>query len=293
MSRYAAVALLALAVFAPLAEAKKHPFVLEVADDAALFSDGGLTAIRKAGAGVAIPGVDPLRIYLMSVAQMPAEVRKSFDAAEGEERAKVFREWAKTLAKAEHARDLFVVVCENPKRFHLLWSDNLEKAGFGKAEQTAFRNAVEAGLKKAADARKADKPKAEVTQLYDGAILGGVETLRERFPATVEAPAEAENNIGRYLLIGLAVVVGILLISALMRGMSSSAGGGSFFGGFFGGMLGVMGGMWLYNSFFGGDTASSGETGATGGDDVGGDGTGGDFDSGGGDFGGGDMGGDF
>jgi hypothetical protein len=126
----------------------------------------------------------------------------------------------------------------------------------------------------------------------------------------------------------LAVVAGVWILFAVIRGLFGSAGsggmggpgmgyggggGGGFFSNFLGGMFGAAAGMWMYNNFFGGHSGSSAwgagptdagasypdsgpadTSGSAGGGDYGNDAGGGDWgggDAGGGDAGGGDWGG--
>jgi uncharacterized protein len=80
------------------------------------------------------------------------------------------------------------------------------------------------------------------------------------------------SPIVKWVLIGLAILLGFWLISAVMRGFSSlgggggggpgygyggGGGGGGFMNGFLGGLFGAAAGMWMYNNFFGHSTSSA------------------------------------
>ncbi|MBI1840989.1 MAG: TPM domain-containing protein [Verrucomicrobia bacterium] len=157
---------------------------------------------------------------------------------------------------------------------------------------------------------------AFVERTLRGNLQGG-STLRSpasAAPMRQDAPGGSSSfgsSIGSYIVIGVFVLGGIMLVGFVVRllrgGMGGGApgmggmgggygygGGGGFFSSLLGGIGGAIAGSWLYDRFLGGDARASDGFGSTHSDsqpsDVGGDWTssGGDVDSGGGgDFGGG------
>ena len=164
---------------------------------------------------------------------------------------------------------------------------------------------------------------------YDEALRGGVAFVERRMrgnlsaapvgrpvgqgnPSRPLAPAGGSSSsspLWSFLVLGMFVVGGVLIVGFLLRLIRGGSGGGGGFGGasglagggggFFssllGGIGGAMAGSWLYDRFLGGnahaaDSLPSNHPDAPG-SDVGGDfsSSGGDVDSGGG--GGGDLGG--
>ncbi|MBL9167756.1 MAG: TPM domain-containing protein [Verrucomicrobiales bacterium] len=116
----------------------------------------------------------------------------------------------------------------------------------------------------------------------------------------------SRGSIGSFLLLGVLLLGGILLVRFLFRMMRGSQGGqlagaggmggrgGGFLTSLLGGIGGVMAGSWLYDRFMGGNAHAS-DSSMTGPSDNGASDVGGDFSSSGGDVdfgGGGDFGGD-
>jgi uncharacterized membrane protein YgcG len=163
---------------------------------------------------------------------------------------------------------------------------------------------------------------------FDEGLLNGVayveRTLRENLRPAVAAgaPSSSPNgswgtaatahdtssrgSIGSFLLLGVLLLGGILLVRFLFRMMRGGQGGqlagaggmggrgGGFLTSLLGGIGGVMAGSWLYDRFMGGN-AHAGDSSMSGSTDTGGSDVGGDFSSSGGDVdfgGGGDFGGD-
>jgi hypothetical protein len=108
---------------------------------------------------------------------------------------------------------------------------------------------------------------------YDRALLDSVSSIEKAFQRNStgsygmsQVPARRISSSGSimpFLLIGGLVVVGILVISTLIRAIGGGfgggrggvpgvgGGGGGFLSGLFGGIAGAMAGSWLYDRFFG------------------------------------------
>ena len=239
-------------------------------------------------------------------------------APESAQDAASFAKWAEGRAKNQNVNGVHVVLTKEPTRFQVSVGSKTRDLGYFTAkDRDELAKLMLAKLK----AKKNDEA------LTDGAVFV-LETMRKHKSAAAvpaadkgqqvarenRAPAQAgggEINWGKWIMIGLAVLLGVWVISALIRAFSGGGGqpgmagggygggGGGFFSSLLGGLFGAAAGMWLYNSFFGGNTSSayggesSGSSASSEPTDVGGDysSSGGDYSSGdaggGGDWGGG------
>jgi uncharacterized protein len=234
---------------------------------------------------------------------------------------RIFFDWASERARAEKVNGVYLLICKEPPRFSAVVGTNTKKKAFTDSDRKELDAILLANLEK---------------KDFDGALIEGATFVRDRMRHNLGGDSAVahhghdeygEGALGgggnswvRWVWIGLAVLLGIWIVRALLVAMSGAGGagggaGGGFFSSFLGGLFGAAAGMWIYDSFFnhgggnswgGGDTTGGGgvdgsnqpdtdysgddghDYGGGGGDDFGG----GDFGGGGGDdFGGGDFGG--
>lgn len=297
----------------------------EIRDDAKLFSPDVVTA-QKARLND-IERAAHHGVTIETHAGLPADRAKDVEAMSSRQRAEFYSDWLKQRAKASRAEGIFVLVTKEPGHVEVGVSGKLQSAGYSAASKkalvdtllTSFREkAFDAGLTKAVS--QIEKDYAHLRGTVSRTASRETAQAPRVLPAPRQAPAQGISWLGIGLIIG-AVVIGLMLLSSIMRAFSGGpgqygpagvgyGGGGGFGSGLLGGLLGGMAGSWLYDSFsghsnsahagetghsdtFGGGTSSAGDdTWSTSGGDFGSgsDFGGGDF-SGGSDFGGGDFGG--
>jgi uncharacterized protein len=239
----------------------------------------------------------------------PAELDKFKGAAD---KTKFWHDWAISKTKGDRGVSIFIV--KTPPRYEVLVDRQMHDKGFNDAKESDLKKLIREHLEATA---KAATPEAKQTE-FDAALIDIANFMQGALPSTTRttgkspdgtkdtAKKDDANNgsgIGKYICIGICVLLGIWLVVGLIRAFSgggggggAGGGGGGFMSGLLGGLFGAMAGMWLYNSVFGGHDSSAfggdssggdygGEAGGAG--DYGGDtGSGGDY-GGGGDTGGG------
>ena len=279
-------------------------------------------------------------LFIETVPGVPASMERRFKELGKKD---FFITWARRRMGDAGINGVYILISKNPGHLQIEVTHQTQNQGFSVDSQDSLvkKMGTMLGQKKndaalleavsfvdAKFASKLGKRNASTTPVHAAAPQRPVVPLANR-----EAPA-AEQHAGLSLLgwlgVGLAIVVGIWVLSALFRalagggsgagsmgpgGYGGGGGGGGFFSSLLGGMFGAASGMWLYNNFFGGGSHWGESSQAYGGEptssDAGGvsdagadfdtNDDGGDFsdagtdfdsgDSGGGDFGGGDFGG--
>jgi hypothetical protein len=330
------------------AEAVLKDGVLIVHDDAKTFSPEG---IKKAKDEFAKLHTRTGRVVTIeTMAKLPdaerAKLVKLKDDNAGQR--KFWNEYAKAQAKEEKARGVFILISRSPGHVEVLADEEMKRKGFEGRKVDGLEEMFVTALRESAKAEHKDKP-AEQLAIRDKALFSAVEYLEKNLPGTEadlktptggkkqasanvedrrgEQPRQGGMGIGGWVCLIVSVLLGVWLITALVRAFSGGGGGGygggggmgggGFFPSLLGGLFGAAAGMYMYDHFFGGhsSSATAGDAGAGGydggggavddagagnwdnGASAGGDydtgggdlGGGGDFGGGGGDFGGGDF----
>lgn len=335
----AAAALLAGGLVAAPALASKaapsKPGVLKVYDGGKLFTPDGIKRAEGVVAGTSFE--NGLTVTVDTYEKIPDDKKGGYKE---ETKAKFFHDWALELAKNDKAKGVYVLICRSPGHVAVIADRETRDRGFTNDNEKELVNTLLKGFR---DAK--DKPDAEQHRLRDDALASAmnfvVKDLKDthvNVPSSGGKPSGTTRNAGGgggflggwgvWLCAGFCVLLGVWLVTALIRAftgggggggygggggmMGGGGGGGGFFSSLLGGMFGAAAGMYLYNNFFGGgsmfgggsdayagggdDYSNTGDTGA--GDFSGDQGAGGDFDGGtggdysGGDYSGGDFGGD-
>jgi hypothetical protein len=319
-----------LAIMAPPSQAATP----RVSDEGHFFS---ADAVAKANQRIK----DIQRLYgkdllVETVPGVPATMERRFKELGKKE---FFVTWAHRRAEDAGINGVYILISKNPGHLQIEVSRQLQNRGFSLDDQDSLVKKMSTMLGQ----KKNDAALLEAVNFVNAkfaAKLGkrtpsptpvhAVAPQRPAVPlANREGPA-AQPQAGLsplgWLGIGLAVVAGIWILSAIFRALSGGGygpgpagpggyggGGGGFFSSLLGGLFGAATGMWLYNNFFGGvshwgdssqayggePTSSDADAGGyndsgsdfDSGDDTSGyNDSGADFDSG--DLGGGDFGGD-
>lgn len=317
---------------------------MRVEDKAGAFTPDGIKKAEEAFQATTFQS--PTHLTVVTVGEIPASRKADYDAVakNPDQRGRFFESWARELAQTKGEKGVFVLMFVDDKRYivravtdqasdlHRSFTDANARTLVDKLSEGAKR-----ALGKPADQAKAERDAAlldatsyVVAQLKDTSVPVAGGTARTA-SSDSDGKEGGGTNIMGYVCIGLAALLGVWLVVALIRAFTGGGGGGGpgggggyggggggFFPSLMGGLFGAAAGMYLYNSFMGGDNASasdstgadSGDAGAAdtgegnydegasagseGGDwgDSGGDAGGGDWgggDAGGGDFGGGDW----
>jgi hypothetical protein len=301
-----------------LAAKVMRPAELTVEDNAKLFSSDAVSKAKNI-LGALIANT-PRELVVATHSEIPAGQKDAYEKAQADAKArgKFFHDWAEK--EARHERGVFVLIYfpkDKSERgnVQVLYDKQMAQHGFGDSQATALRERFQTAMGEATKARTDPERSAAA----DKGLIAAAAYARDHLPKTIEPTAKQTQTaqgegggIGKWLCIGLCVLLGAWLVIGLIRafsggggagGTGAGGGGGGFFTSFLGGLFGAAAGMWMYNQFFGGGassahagdagTDSSGANDAGAGDWSGGGSSGGDFggDAGGGDFGGGDFGG--
>jgi uncharacterized protein len=331
-----AAAVLAGGLTATPIRAEKVPVhgVMKVDDKGGLFSTEGVTKAKDAFDGTEFKSTTHFFVY--TVDSIPEGKKAAFDAAkkEADTRGRFFKDWAKDLARSKDRKgDVFVLLYHTDKNyFAAAVSDEQSDVHRHMTDKKLSEiNAVfNRALKTLHDGKVAGDP---AKKEMDAALMSATELVISDLKDTSapEAGHKASggnqvhnerkgSGVGGWICMILCILLGVWLVTALIRAFTGGGGGyggggygggpgygggGGFFTSLLGGMFGAAAGMWMYNNFFGGSSYND----AMAGDSYGNDGTadtgdgnydgggeagdgGGDWgDSGGGDAGGGDWGG--
>jgi hypothetical protein len=313
-----------------------------VNDEGKFFS---AAAVEKANAKIAeIRREFGKDLLIDTVPAIPADMQdqlKQAQARSGKKgRGEFFQDWAIRRAKDAVVQGIYILICKDPSYLQIDVDNATRAKGFTPQDREQLNKEMRVLLGKKNDAALADA--VNFVQARLRANLGRASAAKggAAAPAVPQGPPprppaakpNAANPLAqagetpwlRWVLIGAAVLLGIWILMAVLRGLAAAAGGGGggrgvgggggggggggFLGGMLGGLFGAAAGNWLYDSFargghssrepsqaFGGPAQNQGmaptEPGA--GDFSGDAGSGGDFgDSGGDDAGGGKSGGD-
>lgn len=301
-----------LALGLPLAEASKAnspPGAAGVVDGAKMFSKEAVTKAEKK--------IDSLRrshnrgLFIETMGTPPTAWEKKIKS----DRKKGFSELSVERAKDQGVRGVYVLICKEPAFVQIAVGNVTRDAGFTTSHRGELRDAITTQLKKG--------PKN-----FDDALYAAVDTVESAFKSMSPAPAakapvaarnadeghdgSGSSGIWGWVILIVLIVLGVWLVTGLIRAFSGGGGGGAGGGGggggfwtsMLGGLFGAAAGMYLYDTFFRSDgmnsaqassptTTDDGVTAGQDGDDWGGadadDRAGGDWggDDGGGDWGGG------
>jgi hypothetical protein len=325
-----AAVVLAVSWLAPAARADAaatYPGELRVEDNAGAFTPDGIKQAEDSFHGTTFKS--PTHLTVVTVREVPEHRKQDFDAVakNPERRGQFFEAWAREMAQERREKGIFVLMFVDERRYIVRAVTDKASDVYRSFTDEAARTLVDrlsAGCERALG-----KPAEQARAERDAALLDATNYVAARLKETAAPQAgettwAAADDHGRrgggtdimgWICIGLAVLLGVWLVIGLIRAFSGAGGGaggggGGFFPSLLGGLFGVMAGMWLYNSFFGGESsamasdatsgdAGAGDTGegnfddgASAGSEGGdwGDAGGGDWgDFGGGDFGGGDW----
>lgn len=247
-----------------------------------------------------------------------------------EAKRRFYNEWALDRFKNQQVNGVYVVLAKEPHILRIVVGDETRRQNvFTLSDEEKLTSIMLAEMK----AGKPDSALTKATEFVyttmathkqartEAQKSGGAAAPISKSPSSNQQPqtptAAGGTNWVTYLIIGIAIFLGLWLLMGLFRGMSGAGGGasgmagggggGGFLTSMLGGLFGAAAGMWLYNNFLGGHSTtaygagpSSTDPGGSGASseptDVGGGGSvsGGDYDggdAGGGDAGGGDWGG--
>jgi uncharacterized protein len=264
----------------------------------------------------------------------PEKSRESVNLQDREERNKAFSKWAVERAEKLKVNGIYILICREPSHFQIEVGNKTLSKEFTLADRHKLEQILQTNFKE----KKFDEGLQEAVDFVHTAIRRNVANPEHesRQKAQPSHPAGGGGgggfNVMHWLLIGGAVLLGIWLISGLIRAFSGAGrgygggpgyagggygggyggGGGGFMSSLMGGLFGAAAGNWIYDSFFrgsgsgsswGSGPASSPSPTSSGpsGPDTDYSGEGGDFGDAGGDAGGGgdfdggdfDGGGDF
>lgn len=144
------------------AEVAKRTTPLPVSDKAKLFTP---EAVKKAEEAVAELFKKDLDLLIETYPSAPAEWAEKLKAAKGEERQKLFREWANARLRAEKADGVMILVCLDP-RYVLVEIEDTAKGKFPEKYAQKVADAVLKGLRE-------KKP--------DEGLAGAVRLIREGY----------------------------------------------------------------------------------------------------------------
>ncbi len=318
--------------------AKDAAGVLRVEDKAKLFSAEGIKKAEVKFHDVTFKAKTHWTV--VTISDVP-ESKKADLQAVGSDKNKAIRffgELATSLAKERNEVGVFTLVYNNGDK--LIVKTVSDKASdlhrhFNDTDAATLSDKLLDGLR-AAKKKSGDEAVSErdgglmagtsfvIDQLKDTSLPEAKKTTGTIAKANNDVKASTGMSIWSWVCIGLVAALSIWVVIALVRALTNRGGGGGgggyggggyggggggmgFFGTFMTGMLGAAAGMWMYNSFFGGNHYGN-DMSAGGGDNYGGDnggsadtgegnfdggaeGGGGDWGDSGGDAGGGDAGG--
>ena len=155
------------------------PGLMKIVDEAGLFStDAKTEAEKKMSAAKFHRG---LHFNVETQKEMPAEWKKKYDDAT--DKAKVVKDWAKSIATGEKAKGPFVVICMKPGWTLVLTDEESVNRGFGKTSEEAVRKIFDAALKEAA------KQEGETrTKTRDAALLKATDYVINDLKGTKVVP---------------------------------------------------------------------------------------------------------
>src|SRR5262245_441626 len=264
-----AVAAGLLAPVAVQAEVALKPATLIIEDGAGMFSDAAKEKakqiVREHRGAVARD------VHIETYTKLSEAERKEFDALEQKKDSDGLKKFWSDCARSKAVNDkgVLALINRSPGHVHVLADRATRDNGFILERE---RDLAAVFLNKLKESQ--GKPDAEAQKLRDEALISGAEYLRNHLPTGTTATgkqtrqqADREGSgIGKWLCIGLCVLLGVWLVIGLIRAFSGGGGGGAggtggggggFGSSLLGGLFGAMAGMWLYNNLFGGSTSSA------------------------------------
>ncbi len=274
----------------------------EVKDSASLFKP---ETARQANALIAeIKQRYKKDLLIETFAQVPEGKDGNAVSADGKASPPFFRDWAAQRAREAGVNGIYVLVCKEPSFLQIAVGNDTRQKAFPDADRQALSKLLLDRFKQ----KEFDGGLLEAVRLVQSTLKtnlagGKADTTSADSSFASKAGTQDQVNsstpgsgwwsgLGGWLIIVLAVGLGVWLVIALIRaftGGTGGLGGGGFLTSLLGGLVGAAAGMWLYNSFFGGSEAQAGQPGGEAGATADRD-----YSTGnGGDFGDGDPGGDF
>jgi uncharacterized protein len=155
------------------------PGLMNIVDEAGLFStDAKTQAEKKMGAAKFNRG---LHFNVETQKEMPAEWKKKYDDAT--DKAKVVKDWAKSIAKGDKAKGPFVLICMKPGWTVVLADEESVNRGFGKTSTEAVQKIFDTALREAA------KQEGETrTKTRDAALLKATDYVINDLKGTKVVP---------------------------------------------------------------------------------------------------------
>lgn len=301
--------------------------VMNVEDQAALFSDDGIQRAKQAFQSTSFHS--PTHVLVVTANHVPTEKQAQWDEIvknrDDKARNRFGEEWARSLGRTKDSHgDVVILIYKAPTGGFFVSTISDKQSDVYRHFSDAKAREIDGIFLRELRKVKAEKLEGEQAKKeMDTALISATEKLISDLKDT-SAPSSGRSgasnhvsndhregsNIGGYICMFLCVALGIWLVVGLIRAFTGGGGGGyggpggygggggGFFSSLLGGMFGTMAGMWMYNSFFGGHSfgneAMAGENYGGAGDtgdgnyDDGAAATDGDWgDDGGGDFGGG------
>jgi uncharacterized membrane protein YgcG len=255
---------------------------------------------------------------------VPEGKEKEATSSDRKVKARFFADWAIRRARQEGVNGIYVLITREPGHVEVVVGNQTRKV-FPDEERDRLAQILLTHFKK----KEYDEGLLEAVRHVPSALAARQRTSGVAAPAGSAHAGLPHGQRGagggtgwglwHWVGIGLAVLLGIWVLSAVIRALSggsqpayggaggpggsagygSGGGGGSFFSGLLGGLFGAAAGSWLYDRFAGGSSPAAAAPPASGpepedtdytagGDDFNGDDVQGDNSAAGGDFGGGD-----
>jgi uncharacterized membrane protein YgcG len=313
----AAVALLGLLVSA----GRAHALTPGVRDEADFFKPATVTRANEVIKEVKQKYKKDLLVETFR--HVPEGERQEATSSDRDVKARFFADWAERRAREEGVNGIYVLITRDPGHVEVAVG-NHTRTVFPDEDRRRLVQILLSHFKE----KEYDEGLLEAVRYVRQALAAEPTTGRAAVPVGLDAPGlphqpggadGARWGLWPWLGIGLAVLLGIWLLSAVVRalagagaqpapayggstgpgepaGYGPAGGGGGFFSGLLGGLFGAAAGSWLYDQFFRGQSppaaAEPAPATAPGPEDT-------DYSAGGGDFdtadtsGGGDGGGDF
>lgn len=291
-----------------------HAAVGGVTDNGGFFSAQAKAQAAEVIRELSMTGKQDLTIETFK--EVPLEMRSGANLQDKAQRQAFFSQWANRQFKEKGMNGVYVLLVKEPPHLQVAVGNNTQRAAFTTRDRDALVSLMTAKLRE----KQNDDALREGVNFVSATMksrAGSAAKTGNTPESAVTESSETTAGSGSGILQVLVVAVVIWIVIGLFRALSgrmggagasqagATGGGGGFFSSLMGGLFGAAAGMWMYNSFFGGqshaaesnDSSASQDNGDTGGytHDTDSDSSGGDFggDGGGGDYGGDSGGGDF
>jgi uncharacterized membrane protein YgcG len=307
--------LVGIALLAVLGSAvRAHALTAEVRDEAGFFKPETVTRANEVIKEIKQKYKKDLLVE--TVRHVPEGERQEASSSNPDVKARFFADWADRRAREEGVDGIYVLITREPGHVEVAVG-NRTRTEFPDEERHRLTQILLNQFKK----KEYDEGLLEAVRYVRSALaahtrVGGAPSAGSEHPRLPHEArgVEAGWSLWHWLGLGLAVLFGVWLLSAIVRalagggqpggytGPGGSAGygpagpGGGFFPSLMGGLFGAAAGSWLYDRFFSGESASAAAEptldSAPAPEDTDYTAEGGDFDttgSSGGDSGGGDL----